>query len=58
MAELEASAMGMKVSGGETIVRIGNPVKAVPLLASGIEKVSRMNDAGMMILLYYLNGEK
>ena len=34
LAELEAKSMLMKVSGGETIMRIGSPVRAVPLVIS------------------------
>ena len=52
--ELEAKSMLMKVSGGETIMRIGSPVRAVPLVISGIVKVSRVNDEGQEILLYYV----
>jgi len=54
LAELEAKSMLMKVSGGETIIRIGSPVRAVPLVISGIVKVSRVNDEGQEILLYYV----
>lgn len=54
LAELEASAVVMKVSGGETIMKIGSPVRDVPLVISGIVKVSRMNDEGQEILLYYV----
>jgi CRP/FNR family transcriptional regulator len=54
MSELEAKSMLMKVSGGETIIRIGSPVRAVPLVISGIVKVSRVNDEGQEILLYYV----
>ena len=54
LAELESKSMLMKVSGGETIMKIGSPVRAVPLLISGIVKVSRVNDEGQEILLYYV----
>jgi len=54
LEELEAKSMLMKVSGGETIMRIGSPVRAVPLIISGIVKVSRVNDEGQEILLYYV----
>ena len=54
LAELEAKSMLMKVSGGETIMRIGSPVRAVPMVISGIVKVSRVNDEGQEILLYYV----
>lgn len=54
LAELEAKSMLMKVSGGETIMKIGSPVRAVPLVISGIVKVSRVNEEGQEILLYYV----
>jgi CRP/FNR family transcriptional regulator, anaerobic regulatory protein len=54
ISELEAKSMLMKVSGGETIMRIGSPVRAVPLVISGVVKVSRVNDEGQEILLYYV----
>jgi CRP/FNR family transcriptional regulator len=50
LAELEAKSMLMNVRGGETIMRIGSPVRAVPLVISGIIKVSRVNDEGQEIL--------
>jgi CRP/FNR family transcriptional regulator, anaerobic regulatory protein len=52
--ELEAKSMIMKVSGGETIMRIGSPVRNVPLVVRGIVKVSYVNDEGQEILLYYV----
>jgi CRP/FNR family transcriptional regulator, anaerobic regulatory protein len=52
--ELEAKSMLMKVSSGETIMKIGSPVRNVPLLISGIIKVSRVNEEGQEILLYYV----
>lgn len=54
LAELEAKSMIMMVSGGETIMRIGSPVRAVPMVISGIVKVSRINEEGQEILLYYV----
>jgi CRP/FNR family transcriptional regulator len=54
LAELEIKCMVMKVSGGETIMSIGSPVRAVPLVISGIVKVSRVNEEGQELLLYYV----
>jgi CRP/FNR family transcriptional regulator, anaerobic regulatory protein len=54
LAELEARSMLMKVSSGETIMRIGSPVRAVPLVISGLVKVSIVNADGQEILLYYV----
>jgi|WetSurSiteA1Bulk_404760.scaffolds.fasta_scaffold15284_3 CRP/FNR family transcriptional regulator, anaerobic regulatory protein len=54
IAELEAKSMLMQVSGGETIIRTGSPVRAVPLVISGVVKVSLINIEGQEILLYYV----
>lgn len=54
LAELESRSMHMKVSSGETIMSAGNPVRHVPLVISGTVKVSRINEDGQEILLYYV----
>ncbi len=54
LAELEARSMLMRVGAGETLMRIGSPVRSVPLVLSGILKVSRINEEGQEILLYYV----
>jgi CRP/FNR family transcriptional regulator, anaerobic regulatory protein len=54
LAELEARSILVKVSSGETIMRIGSPVRSVPLVISGIVKVSIINSDGQEILLYYV----
>ena len=54
LIEIEARSTLMKISGGETVMKIGSPVRAVPLVISGIVKVSRINDEGQEILLYYV----
>jgi CRP/FNR family transcriptional regulator, anaerobic regulatory protein len=54
IVDLKAKSMLMKVSSGETIMKIGSPVRNVPLVISGIVKVSRVNDEGQEILLYYV----
>ena len=35
-------------------MKIGSPVRSVPLLISGVVKVSRMNEEGQELLLYYV----
>lgn len=54
LTELESRSILMKVSGGETIMRIGSPVRAVPLVLKGIVKVSIINAEGQEMLLYYV----
>lgn len=54
LAELEANAMLMEVKAGDTMLNIGQTIRAVPLLVSGTVKVSRINDEGQELLLYYV----
>jgi len=54
LAALESKSILMNVSSGETLLRIGKPVMGVPLMLSGTIKVSRENDEGQEILLYYV----
>lgn len=54
MAELESGSMLMDVSSGETLLKIGKPITGVPLVLSGTLKVSRINDEGQELLLYYV----
>ena len=54
LGELGSRSMLMKVSGGETLMRPGDPVRNIPLLVSGVVKISRVNDDGQEILLYYV----
>jgi len=54
-AELESKSILMNVSGGEPLLRIGKPVMGVPLMLSGTVKVSRVNDEGQELLLYYIS---
>ncbi len=54
LADLEASAMLMEVKSGSTMLNVGQTIRAIPLLVSGAIKVSRMNDEGQELLLYYV----
>ncbi|HEX8022930.1 Crp/Fnr family transcriptional regulator [Mucilaginibacter sp.] len=54
LAELETNSMLMTVKGGDTMLNPGQTIRAVPLLLSGTFKVSRVNDEGQKILLYYV----
>lgn len=54
LTELESKSMFMNVGSGETLLKIGKPVMGVPLMLSGTIKVSRVNDDGQEILLYYI----
>lgn len=54
VAELEANSMLMEVKSGETMLNIGQTIRAVPLVVRGTVKVSRINDEGQELLLYYV----
>ncbi|HYF68455.1 MAG TPA: Crp/Fnr family transcriptional regulator [Ohtaekwangia sp.] len=54
MAKVEASATLMNLNSGEVIMKIGKPVLGIPLLVKGTVKISRINDEGQEILLYYV----
>jgi CRP/FNR family transcriptional regulator len=54
LAELEANCMLMTIKGGDTMLNPGQTIRAVPLLLNGTFKVSRVNDEGQEILLYYV----
>ena len=54
LAELETNSMLMQVNGGEVMLNPGQTIRAVPLVLSGLFKVSRVNDEGQEMLLYYV----
>jgi CRP/FNR family transcriptional regulator len=54
LAELETKSMLMQVNGGETMLNMGQTIRAVPLVVNGTFKVSRINDEGQELLLYYV----
>ncbi|WP_413667274.1 Crp/Fnr family transcriptional regulator [Mucilaginibacter sp. Mucisp86] len=54
LAELETNSILVTVKGGDTMLNPGQTIRAVPLLLSGTFKVSRVNDEGQEILLYYV----
>lgn len=54
LVELETKSMVMKVKGGETMLNMGQAIRSVPILLSGTIKVSRVNDEGQELLLYYV----
>jgi CRP/FNR family transcriptional regulator len=54
LAELEANSMVMDVPGGEVMLNPGQTIRAVPLVISGVFKVSRINEEGQELLLYHV----
>jgi CRP/FNR family transcriptional regulator, anaerobic regulatory protein len=52
--ELQAKSMTINVNAGQTMINVGQPIKAVPLILDGTLKISRINDEGQELLLYYV----
>lgn len=55
MKELEEKARYHHLEAGETMMEVGQSVTHVPLVVSGIMKVSRIDENGNELLLYYVN---
>lgn len=53
-AEIAAKAKPMHLKAGESLLEPGDPVKVVPLVLSGLLKVSRVEDDGRELFLYHL----
>lgn len=54
LTELEANSMLIEVKNGNTMLNVGQTIKAIPLLVKGTIKVSRINEEGQELLLYYV----
>ena len=54
MAKVQANASLMNLNSGDVMLKIGKPVWGIPLLAKGTVKISRVNNEGQEILLYYV----
>ena len=55
LSELESKARHLSVKEGDTIMHIGQTVRAIPFVLTGIAKVSRIDDEGRELLLYYIH---
>ncbi|HMW39018.1 MAG: Crp/Fnr family transcriptional regulator [Saprospiraceae bacterium] len=53
-----ANGRFLQVKEGEVIIDIGQTVRTIPLLISGILKVTRENEEGREILLYYVTASE
>ncbi|MBS1764085.1 MAG: Crp/Fnr family transcriptional regulator [Bacteroidetes bacterium] len=58
LSEIAAKARFIQVKEGNTILDIGQTVKIIPLLISGVLKISRADDNGKEILLYYVHANE
>ena len=52
--EIEKNHMVMQPKAGDVMMNPGETIRAVPLVVSGTFKVSRVNDEGQELLLYYV----
>ncbi|HJW29315.1 MAG TPA: Crp/Fnr family transcriptional regulator [Saprospiraceae bacterium] len=51
--EIEANSMPITATAGQGLIKMGAPIKVVPLILEGTLKVSRENEEGQELLLYY-----
>jgi len=52
--EMEEKSMLFTATAGQELIRMGQSIKVVPMMLSGTLKVSRINDEGQELLLYYV----
>ena len=55
ITELESKGKAVAFEAGDTIIDVGQAVKQVPLVLSGSIRVTRIDEDGHELLLYYLN---
>lgn len=55
LAELEKKAKRVSAKAGDVILNIGQAVKTIPIVLSGSVKISRLDEDGRELLLYYIN---
>ncbi|HLV42232.1 MAG TPA: Crp/Fnr family transcriptional regulator [Brumimicrobium sp.] len=58
LEEFKSIAKEVSVQAGDVILDYGQIVRSMPIIASGTVKVSRMDDQGREILLYYVNAKE
>lgn len=58
LEEFKSIAKEVSVKAGDVILDYGQIVRSMPIIASGTVKVSRMDDQGREILLYYVNAKE
>jgi CRP/FNR family transcriptional regulator len=58
LKEMESKAKIVAVKENDVILDIGQTVRTIPLLLSGTLKISRLDDTGKELLLYYVNAKE
>jgi CRP/FNR family transcriptional regulator, anaerobic regulatory protein len=54
LKEIEEKSMMFTAAAGQPLIAMGQTIKVVPMVLSGTLKVSRINDEGQELLLYYV----
>jgi CRP/FNR family transcriptional regulator len=54
LGEIEEKSMLFTATAGQELIKAGQNIKVVPMVLSGTLKVSRINDEGQELLLYYV----
>src|SRR5436190_14354232 len=54
LREIEQKSMLITATAGQGLIRMGQPITVVPMVLSGTLKVSRENEEGQELLLYYV----
>ncbi len=58
LEKLDQVARHLSLKAGDTVIEIGNTVRIMPIVLSGTLKVSRIDEEGREILLYYINANE
>ena len=58
LTELAARAKPVRVKAGDAILDVGQTVTAIPVILSGLVKVSRVKEDGRELFLYYINPDE
>lgn len=58
LGEISTRASRIHLKAGETILAVGQKVKIMPIILSGIVKVSRIDEDGRELFLYHINPEE
>jgi CRP/FNR family transcriptional regulator len=58
LREIEQKGKNVSMKEGDVILDIGQTVRLIPLLVKGILKITRVDDAGKELLLYYVHANE
>ena len=58
LEDMEKRGTLVFVKAGDTILDIGQMVRTMPVILSGLVKVSRLDEQGNELLLYYVNPQE